>query len=131
MVAGMFAVGGGIITGPIKIEMGIVPEVASSTMALMILFSSAAVTAKFAVFDMIAWDWALLFFVRRTGRQSIIILCISASVTIGTLLMAYQAIKATTDDAGSHFSVDICSYESQAEQKNPNMPWTQVVSDTA
>ncbi|KAG2790796.1 hypothetical protein JG687_00000401 [Phytophthora cactorum] len=126
IVAGMFGVGGGVITGPIMIEMGIVPEVASSTMALMILYSSAAATAKFAVFDMIAWDWAALLcavaflvtsasqivilgFVRRTGRQSIIILCISASVTIGTLLMTYQAIKITIDDAGSHFSVDICT----------------------
>ncbi|KAK1944999.1 Sulfite exporter TauE/SafE family protein 3 [Phytophthora citrophthora] len=126
IVAGMFGVGGGIITGPIMIELGIVPEVASSTMALMILYSSAAATAKFAVFKMIAWDWALLLcavafvvtsasqivilgFVRRTGRQSIIILCISASVSIGTLLMAYQAIKTTIDNAGKHFSVNICS----------------------
>ncbi|KAG1710839.1 hypothetical protein DVH05_013563 [Phytophthora capsici] len=126
IVAGMFGVGGGIVTGPIMIELGIVPEVASSTMALMILYSSAAATAKFAVFKMIAWDWALLLcavafvvtsasqvvilgFVRRTGRQSIIILCISASVAIGTLLMTYQAIKTTIDNAGNHFSIDICS----------------------
>ncbi|GMF09701.1 unnamed protein product [Phytophthora lilii] len=126
IVAGMFGVGGGIITGPIMIELGIVPEVALSTMALMILYSSAAATAKFAVFKMIAWDWALLLcavafvvtsasqvvilgFVRRTGRQSIIILCISASVTIGTVLMTYQAIKTTIDNAGKHFSADVCS----------------------
>ncbi|KAE8892768.1 hypothetical protein PF005_g3808 [Phytophthora fragariae] len=126
IVAGMFGVGGGIITGPIMIELGIVPEVASSTMALMILYSSAAATAKYAVFKMIAWDWALLLcavafvvtsasqvvilgFVRRTGRQSIIILCISASVTLGTVLMTYEAIKDTIDDAGNHFTADLCS----------------------
>ncbi|KAG6597884.1 uncharacterized protein IUM83_07691 [Phytophthora cinnamomi] len=126
IVAGMFGVGGGIITGPIMIELGIVPEVASSTMALMILYSSAAATAKFAVFKMVAWDWALLLcavafvvtsasqvvilgFVRKTGRQSIIILCISASVTLGTVLMTYEAIKNTIDDAGNHFTADICS----------------------
>ncbi|EGZ15813.1 hypothetical protein PHYSODRAFT_263156 [Phytophthora sojae] len=126
IVAGMFGVGGGIITGPIMIELGIVPEVASSTTALMILYSSAAATAKFAVFKMIAWDWALLLcavafvvtsasqvmilgFVRRTGRQSIIILCISASVTLGTILMTYEAVKDTINDAGNHFTADICS----------------------
>ncbi|GMF09702.1 unnamed protein product [Phytophthora lilii] len=126
IVAGMFGVGGGIITGPIMIELGIVPEVASSTTALMILYSSAAATAKFAVFKMIAWDWALLLcavafvvtsasqvvilgFVRRTGRQSIIVLCISTAVLIGAVIMTYQAIKTTIDDAGNHFSADICS----------------------
>ncbi|RLN02231.1 hypothetical protein BBJ28_00000230 [Nothophytophthora sp. Chile5] len=126
IVAGMFGVGGGIITGPIMIELGIVPEVASSTTALMILYSSAAATAKFAVFDMIAWDWAALLcalafvvtsasqvvilgFVRRTGRQSIIVLCIGASVLTGTVLMTYEAIKNTIDDAGDPFSVDICN----------------------
>ncbi|KAK1944998.1 Sulfite exporter TauE/SafE family protein 3 [Phytophthora citrophthora] len=126
IVAGMFGVGGGIITGPIMIELGIVPEVASSTTALMILYSSAAATAKFAVFKMVAWDWALLLcavafvvtsasqvvilgFVRRTGRQSIIVLCIATAVLIGGIIMTYQAIKTTIDDAGDPFSADICS----------------------
>ncbi|OWZ17577.1 hypothetical protein PHMEG_0008471 [Phytophthora megakarya] len=126
IVAGMFGVGGGIITGPIMIELGIVPEVASSTTALMILYSSAAATAKFAVFKMIAWDWALLLcavafvvtsvsqvvilgFVRKTGRQSIIVLCIATAVLIGAVIMTYQAIKTTIDDAGDHFSADICN----------------------
>ncbi|KAE9045395.1 hypothetical protein PR003_g2353 [Phytophthora rubi] len=126
IVAGMFGVGGGIITGPIMIELGIVPEVASSTTALMILYSSAAATAKFAVFKMIAWEWALLLcavafvvtsasqvvilgFVRRTGRQSIIVLCIATAVLIGAVIMTYQAIKSTVDSAGDHFSADICN----------------------
>jgi uncharacterized membrane protein YfcA len=126
LVAGMFGVGGGIITGPIMIEMGIVPEVASSTMSLMILYSSAAATAKYTVFNMIAWDWAvvlcavtfvvtsvsqvvILGFVRRSGRQSIVVLCISAAVVLGTVLMTYQAIKITIEDAGDAFSADICS----------------------
>ncbi|KAG7393888.1 hypothetical protein PHYPSEUDO_000065 [Phytophthora pseudosyringae] len=126
IVAGMFGVGGGIITGPIMIELGIVPEVASSTTALMILYSSAAATAKFAVFKMVAWDWALLLcavafvvtsvaqvlilgFVRRTGRQSIIVLCIATAVLIGGTIMTFQAIKTTVDNAGDSFSADICS----------------------
>ncbi|KAG6597785.1 uncharacterized protein IUM83_07690 [Phytophthora cinnamomi] len=126
IVAGMFGVGGGIITGPIMIELGIVPEVASSTTALMILYSSAAATAKFAVFKMVAWDWALLLcavafvvtsasqvvilgFVRKTGRQSIIVLCIATAVLIGAVIMTYQAIKSTVDSAGDHFSADICN----------------------
>ncbi|UIZ22721.1 hypothetical protein KXD40_003800 [Peronospora effusa] len=126
IAAGMFGVGGGIVAGPIMVELGIVPEVASSTTALMILYSAAAATAKFAVFKMIAWDWALMLcavafvvtcasqavilgFVRKTGRQSIIVLCIAAVVLIGCVIMTYQAIKSTVDNAGDHFSASICN----------------------
>ncbi|KAF1791003.1 Transmembrane protein TauE-like [Phytophthora cactorum] len=125
LIAGLFGVGGGIVTGPLMIEMGIVPEVASATTALMVLYSSAAATAKFAVFNMIAWDWALLLsalafmvtavsqviilgFVRRTGRQSMIVLCIGATICIGAVLMTYQAIKSTITHAGEPFKVNVC-----------------------
>ncbi|KAL4144614.1 hypothetical protein PRNP1_013743 [Phytophthora ramorum] len=125
LIAGLFGVGGGIVTGPLMIEMGIVPEVASATTALMVLYSSAAATAKFAVFNMIAWDWAMLLcalafivtavsqvvilgFVRRTGRQSVIVLCIGATICIGAVLMTYQAIKSTIKHAGEPFEVNVC-----------------------
>ncbi|KAL3671527.1 hypothetical protein V7S43_003447 [Phytophthora oleae] len=125
LIAGLFGVGGGLVTGPLMIEMGIVPEVASSTTALMVLYSSAAATAKFAVFNMIAWDWALLLsavalvvtavsqvvilgFVRRTGRQSVIVLCIGATICIGAVLMTYQAIKSTIKHAGEPFEANVC-----------------------
>ncbi|KAK1944997.1 Sulfite exporter TauE/SafE family protein 3 [Phytophthora citrophthora] len=125
LIAGLFGVGGGLVTGPLMIEMGIVPEVASSTTALMVLYSSAAATAKFAVFNMIAWDWALLLsavalvvtavsqvvilgFVRRTGRQSVIVLCIGATICTGAVLMTYQAIKSTIKHAGEPFEANVC-----------------------
>ncbi|KAE9356383.1 hypothetical protein PR003_g2352 [Phytophthora rubi] len=125
LIAGLFGVGGGIVTGPLMIEMGVVPEVASATTALMVLYSSAAATAKFAVFNMIAWDWAVLLcalafvvtaisqvvilgFVRRTGRQSVIVLCIGATICIGAVLMTYQAIKSTIQHAGEPFEVNVC-----------------------
>lgn len=125
IVAGLFGIGGGIIMGPLMIEMGVVPEVASATTALMVLYAAAAATAKFAVFDMIAWEWALLLsgvafvvtlvsqmyivaYVRRTGRQSIIVFCIATSICTGACLMTYQALKSTIEEAGDDFSVDIC-----------------------
>uniref|UniRef100_M4B456 RxLR effector candidate protein n=1 Tax=Hyaloperonospora arabidopsidis (strain Emoy2) TaxID=559515 RepID=M4B456_HYAAE len=125
VIAGLFGVGGGIVTGPLMIEMGIVPEVASATTALMVLYSSAAATAQFAVFGLIAWDWALMMsalafvvtavsqvvilgFVRRTGRQSVIVLCIGVTICIGAVLMTYQSIVSTIEDAGEPFEVTVC-----------------------
>lgn len=125
VVAGLFGVGGAIIAGPLMLEMGVVPEVASSSSALLVLYSSASATAKFALFDQIAWDWSVMLcgvafvvtsvaqiyilgYVRRTGRQSIIVLCIATSVCLGACLMTYTAIKTTIDHAGESFSVDFC-----------------------
>ncbi|TMW64887.1 hypothetical protein Poli38472_009054 [Pythium oligandrum] len=126
IIAGMFGVGGAIVTGPLMIEIGVVPEVVSATSALMVLYSAAAATAKFAVFDLIAWDWAgllcglafvvtaisqviILGYVRRTGRQSIVVLCIGTAIAVGAAIMTYQAVRVTIDDAGKHFSADVCS----------------------
>ncbi|GAB9469329.1 hypothetical protein Gpo141_00006610 [Globisporangium polare] len=125
IVAALFGVGGAIIAGPLMLELGVVPEVASSTSALLVLYSSAAATAKFALFNQIAWDWSALLcavaflvttvaqvyilgFVRRTGRQSIIVFCIATTVCLGACLMTYSAIKTTIDNAGEPFKVQFC-----------------------
>ncbi|GLD99293.1 hypothetical protein PINS_up008011 [Pythium insidiosum] len=126
VVAGMFGVGGAIIAGPLMLEMGVLPEVASSTSALLVLYSSAAATAKFALFKQIVWDWSVLLcviafgvtmvaqvcilgFVRRTGRQSIIVFCVAITVCVGACLMAYSAVRSTVRDAGKSFSIQFCS----------------------
>ena len=111
----MFGVVGGIVAGSIVIELGVVPGVASSATALMIFYASAAATAKFAVFETITWDWALLLgamafvvtaasqiailgYVRKSGRQSIIVLCIATAVLVGGLIREREvrsSIRAT------------------------------------
>lgn len=40
LAAGLFGIGGGIVKGPLMLEMGVLPEVASVTSATMILFTS-------------------------------------------------------------------------------------------
>ena len=47
LCAGMFGIGGGIIKGPLMLEMGMLPQVASATSAFMILFTSAAATIQY------------------------------------------------------------------------------------
>ncbi|TMW64888.1 hypothetical protein Poli38472_009055 [Pythium oligandrum] len=126
IVAGLFGVGGAIVTSPMLIEIGVIPEVTAATTALMVLYSSAAATAKYAVFDMIAWDWAsllcgvafvvtaasqvvILGYVRRSGRQSVVVLCIGLSIVSGALLMTYQAVSTTISHVHDRFVIDFCS----------------------
>jgi len=125
IVAGLFGIGGVIITGPIMIELGVIPEVLAGAAALMVFYSSAAATAKYAVFDMIQWDWACLVcalafavtscsqvvivrYVRRTGKQSIIVLCIAATILLAMVLMSYEAVRDTISDLGAPFVIDVC-----------------------
>ena len=48
LCAGMFGIGGGIIKGPLMLEMGLHPQVSSATAAYMILFTSSAATFECA-----------------------------------------------------------------------------------
>lgn len=126
VIAGLFGVGGAIVASPLMLEMGVVPEVAAATSALMVLYSSAAAMLKYVMFGMVAWDWAGLLFalalvvtsvsqvvilgyVRRSGRQSIIVLCVGASILLGAALMAVRAIRSAVEDAGQPFSPHICT----------------------
>merc|ERR1712194_982722 len=51
--AGLFGVGGGIVKGPLMLEMGVHPAVASATAATMTLFTSAAACASFQIFGLL------------------------------------------------------------------------------
>jgi uncharacterized membrane protein YfcA len=55
-------VGGGIVKGPLMLEMGVIPPVAAASAALMILYTSAAATLAYYVFDLIPLDYGLVFF---------------------------------------------------------------------
>ena len=47
-------------------------------------------------------------YVRRTGAASIIVLCIGASIILGSFLMVFLAITLLIDTAGNGYSVDFC-----------------------
>jgi uncharacterized membrane protein YfcA len=108
LFAGMFGIGGGIVKGPLMLEMGVLPEVSAATAAFMILYTSATATVTYAAFGNIAYDWAALLFsigfiftcvgqemvnnyIARTGRKSIIVFIIAVIVGLSTLLMGYES----------------------------------------
>jgi uncharacterized membrane protein YfcA len=53
LVAGLFGVGGGIVKGPLMLEMGVLADVAAATSATMILFTAASATAVYIGFGRI------------------------------------------------------------------------------
>jgi uncharacterized membrane protein YfcA len=109
MCAGLFGVGGGIVKGPLMLEMGVHPMVAAATSAVMILFTTMSATTTFIAFGTLTFDYAAYLFciglvgttigqllvghlVKKYNRVSLISLSIGAVVGLSTLLMGFEAI---------------------------------------
>lgn len=124
--AGMFGVGGGIVKGPLMLQMGVNPLVASATVAVMIMFTSVAATAMFIAFGTLKWDYAIFLFivgltttavgqfgvsylVKLYRRVSLVSLSIGAVVAISTVLMALQTILSLTGDKTRETDHKLCS----------------------
>jgi len=109
LCAGMFGIGGGIVKGPLMLEMGVSPLVAAATVAVMIFFTSIAATSSYVAFGILIWDYGWYLFVLGLGstlvgqfgvsylvkkykRVSLVSLSIGAVVCISTVLMAFQSV---------------------------------------
>lgn len=122
LFAGMFGVGGGIVKGPLMLQMGVHPLVASNTVAVMIMFTSVAGTAMYIAFGTLVLDYGLALFVvgllatavgqfgvsylvEKYRRVSLVSFSIGAVVALSTLLMGVQSIfslMSTTPEPKAH-----------------------------
>jgi len=62
IAAGFLGIGGGLITGPVLLEMGVIPQVAVATSSYMILFTSSATTFQFFILGRLPWRYAVWYF---------------------------------------------------------------------
>lgn len=126
--AGMFGVGGGIVKGPLMLQMGVHPLVAAATVAVMIMFTSVAATAMYISFGVLTWDYAWFLFVvglitttvgqfgvgylvDKYKRYSFISMSIGAVVAISTVLLGMQSVFSLADataNKGGSSSGTIC-----------------------
>ena len=125
LVAGMFGVGGGIVFGPMMLEMGIHPMVASATSAVMIFFTSVVASSSYIVFGTLTYDYAVYlfcwglvatafgqivvgYFINKHKRFSLISLSIGIVVLLSALLMAVESLVEIfmTEAAGTQVGED-------------------------
>ncbi|DBA99085.1 TPA: hypothetical protein ACH3X1_014219 [Trebouxia sp. C0004] len=123
MVAGMLGFGGGMILGPLMLEMGIHPLVSSATSSVMVLFSASAATFSFAVADKLNYQYAFVYgglcavasifgvaiistSVRRSGKGSRIVFTLALIIATGALMQAvFGGAEAVHDiRTGHHIS---------------------------
>merc|ERR1719265_1024868 len=107
--AGLFGIGGGIVKGPLMLEMGVIPAVASASAAAMILYTSSAASTSFAVFGLLHLSYGALFFVlgffstaigqatltsllKKHKRESPIVLSIGFVIGLSSILVGINTV---------------------------------------
>ncbi|KAF4044218.1 Sulfite exporter TauE/SafE [Phytophthora infestans] len=135
VAAGLLGIGGGMVKGPIMLEMGILPPVQSATANFMILFTSSSTTLQFAIngqfpgqlqYDYMAW-FALMgciggfcgqkvvaYLVKKYRRESIMVYLLAVTIGLSALAMGIIGLKSTLRDIekGVHLGFNgICDSE--------------------
>ena len=146
LFAGLFGIGGGIgkstlnriffsfrkkfnqwvvVKGPLMLELGVLPEVASSTSSFMILFTSASALCVYVAFGQLVYGYAgyvflmgfvctlfgqavLTHVVAQSRRTSFIVLVICVVIGFSTVLMGYQSIETTIMNWNQPFHFHLC-----------------------
>lgn len=111
VIAGLFGVGGGIVKGPLMLELGVLPEVVAATSATMILFTAGTASILYIQFGTLdgVWDYAatltLTGFVgtlvgqwltRRLLRvfgRSVIVFMMFSVLALSSLAMYYESVR--------------------------------------
>jgi uncharacterized membrane protein YfcA len=114
LCAGMFGIGGGIVKGPLMLEMNVLPQVTSATSATMILMTSAGASISYLLFQQLNLHYGLFLFVlgmiftmagqltlnaivKRYNRASLIILVIGITVAASAVAMGIESSGAVID----------------------------------
>ncbi|KAF4319565.1 hypothetical protein BBO99_00004644 [Phytophthora kernoviae] len=117
--AGLLGIGGGMVKGPIMLEMGILPAVQSATANFMVLFTSSSTTLQFAIngqfpgvlqYDYIAWfafvgclggfcgQKVVAYLVKKYKRQSIMVYILAATIGLSAAAMGFIGLQSTMRD---------------------------------
>lgn len=84
LVAGLLGIGGGMVTGPLLLSMGVPPQVSVATSSFMIFFTSSSTAAQFSIIGAIPWDYGLWYIVFGIGSGMM------GQYLIGKLLKKYN-----------------------------------------
>jgi uncharacterized membrane protein YfcA len=128
LLGGMLGLGGGMILSPFLVELGLHPEVIQATTALFVFLSSSLATFQFALKNQVLPDYALYYsgvavvatlvgqtlvltWIRKSGRNSIIVMCIASVLIVSLVLMTYLGIVGTMSDYSSGAYMGMAFYK--------------------
>ncbi|KAK5575921.1 hypothetical protein RB653_007056 [Dictyostelium firmibasis] len=103
-LASLLGIGGGMIKGPVLLQMGLVPDVTAATSSYMILFTSASSAIQYILVGKLRWDYGIVYYVigfiscffgtqtliwivKKYQRRSYIVFLIGFVITFSTILL--------------------------------------------
>jgi uncharacterized membrane protein YfcA len=119
IAAGLLGIGGGMVKGPIMLEMGILPPVQSATASFMILFTSSSTTIQFAIagqfpgqlqYDYVIWyilvgflggltgNHLVSMLVKKYNRESIMVYILGVTIGLSAISMGIVGFKNVKHD---------------------------------
>jgi uncharacterized membrane protein YfcA len=109
VAAGMLGIGGGMVKGPLLLELGVSPQTTAATAAFMILFTSAATTFQYLFLGLLPIDYGLWFMVfgfasswvgqvvitglvKKYKKTFFILVAITLVLALSTILLALSGV---------------------------------------
>jgi len=126
VIAGLIGIGGGMVVGPILLELGFIPQVSSALTATNVLMSSSTVSMLVLMSSVVPIDEALFFglicfvgayfgknflgrVIRRLGKTSVIIFILGGVILLAILAVVAQGILNFANHGIDFKFTDICS----------------------
>lgn len=126
-IAGTIGIGGGVVLGPILLDLGIHPIVGTVTTNFLVLITSSSTTFQFILFKMLNFEYGffcIIFsalgsycgtylvnsYVKNTGKQSFIVLILFCVVIISAIVLPLSSLINIFNDYKK--GVDIFEFES-------------------
>jgi uncharacterized membrane protein YfcA len=108
-LSGMLGIGGGLVLGPVLLELGLHPVVSSATSNFLVLFTSSSTAIQFLLLGMMRMDYGIVFVIvssvgsflgtiiiqkilAQTGRYSYLIFTLTFTLFISAILIPGESI---------------------------------------
>ncbi|GIL89672.1 hypothetical protein Vretimale_16642 [Volvox reticuliferus] len=110
LTGGLLGLGGGMVMGPLLLQIGVHPQVTAASSGAMVLFSSSAAVIQFALLHRLNGAYGGVFAavslvagligthavaraIKRSGRPSIVVLALAGVMGIGTVCVAVFGLR--------------------------------------
>nr|CAG4717677.1 unnamed protein product [Naegleria fowleri] len=128
LAASLLGIGGGLVVGPLLLEMGVHPLVGVATSSFTVLLTGSSTAIQFLIMGVVSWDYFCWYFVcgilsgiagqvvvallmKRFNRPSLIVFIIAIFIAISSILTGAMGIKSLVDNLmqGGYFGFNnIC-----------------------
>lgn len=125
VAAGFLGIGGGMVKGPLMLEMGLIPQVATTTSSFMIMYTSSCTSMQFLILGRLKinyaiWYWivgffsaivgqlGLGYFVRKYKKQWMVSFILATGIAVCVVALAGMEIGQLVSHASSTAFIPFC-----------------------